>query len=263
MTAMSEVRVDDRDRVRWITLDRSESRNGLTPEVNRRIIEALAEVNGAPDLRAVVLAGAGGNFCSGLDLKTAGALLAGPEALRGDLRAYFHGLIRAVRALEVPSIAAIDGAAVGFGLDLSLAFDLRLASERARFSEVFARRGLMPDGGSTYHLPRLIGVGRALELMYTGDVIEAGEAHRVGLVNRLLPVDGFEAAVAELATRLAAGAPLALRAIKEAVYRGLDGDLDAALEREENGQIALLQSADVREGVAAFLQKRPPKFSGK
>ena len=257
---MDDVRVHDRERVRWITLDRPASRNGLTPAVNEKIIEALVDLG---ECRAVVLTGAGGNFCSGLDLSTAGPLLADPERLRGQLRGTFHGLIRAVRALEVPSIAAIDGPAAGFGFDLALVFDIRLASDRASFAEIFVRRGLMPDGGSTYHLPRLIGAGRALELMYTGDLIDAAEALRIGLVNRVLPGPELEGATRALAARLAAGPPLALRAIKQAVYRGLDGDLDAALEREEDGQMELLKSADVREGVAAFLEKRPPEFSGK
>jgi enoyl-CoA hydratase/carnithine racemase len=258
----AEVKVTDRRRVRWIELERPESKNGLTSEVNAAIIEALEGAASEPEVRAVVITGSRGNFCSGLDLKTAGALLESPESLRGDLGRYFHGLIRALRDLALPTIASIDGPAVGFGLDLALACDIRVASERATFGEVFVRRGLMPDGGSSFHLPRLVGLGRALELMYTGDVIGADEALRIGLINHLVPVEELGATAAGLAVKIAAGPPLALAQIKRAVYAGLAGDLDAALVREERGQLELLGSADVREGIAAFLEKRAPEFKG-
>lgn len=260
---MEGVRVSDRDRVRWIELHRPESRNGLTNQVNEAIIAALEEVGADPEIRAVVFTGGGGHFCSGLDLRSAAEVFAAPQPGWNALETHFHGLIRAVRALAVPSIAAVDGYAVGFGLDLALAFDIRLASDRARFGEIFVRRGLMPDGGSTFHLPRLVGVGRALELMFTGDVIDAAEALRIGLVNQVHEAGALEPAAAAFAGRLAAGPPMALARIKRAVYASLDGDLDAALEREASGQKELLASADVREGVAAFLTKRPPAFKGK
>lgn len=257
------VNVTDSDRVRWIELRRPDSRNALTVETNRLLIAALEGAAGA-GARAVVLAGADGNFCSGLDLKEAMRSGPRPNADRErDMRAYFHGLIRAIHAVEMPVVAAVDGAAVGFGCDLALACDLRLVSERARFGEIFVRRGLMPDGGATFSLPRLVGLGRALELMFTGDLIDGGEAVRIGLANRLLPSDGFAQAVREFAVRLASGPPLVLRMIKRAVYESLDGDLDAALDREAAGQLQLLASADFLEGVAAFLQKREPEFRGK
>ncbi|HYU15017.1 MAG TPA: enoyl-CoA hydratase-related protein [Candidatus Acidoferrum sp.] len=257
------VNVSDRDQVRWIELCRPESRNALTVETNRVLIAAL-EGAAAAGARTVVLAGAGGHFCSGLDLKD--AIRTGPRPpaeVERDMRAYFHGLIRAVRAVPAPVVAAVDGVAVGYGCDLALACDLRLVTERARFGEIFVRRGLMPDGGGTFTLPRLVGLGRALELMFTGDLVEGGEAVRIGLASRLLPTEGFEQAVREHAVRLAKGPPLVLRAIKRAVYESLAGDLDAALEREAAGQLQLLTSADFVEGVAAFLQKREPVFRGK
>ncbi|HWM87631.1 MAG TPA: enoyl-CoA hydratase-related protein [Kofleriaceae bacterium] len=257
------VHVTDRDNVRWIQLHRPESRNALTIEINRELIAALQGAVAA-GARAVVLSGASGHFCSGLDLKE--AMRTGPRSpadMEHDMRAYFHGLIRAVRAVEAPVVAAVDGPAVGFGCDLALACDLRLVTERAVFGEIFVRRGLMPDGGGTFSLPRLVGVGRALELMLTGDSISGGDAVRMGLANRLLPPEAFEGAVWEFAIRLAKGPPLVMRRIKRAVYESLHGDLDAALEREAVGQLELLGSADFLEGVAAFLQRREPKFSGK
>jgi enoyl-CoA hydratase/carnithine racemase len=261
---MSEqLRIIDRDRVRWIELDRPESRNGLTLEINAAIIEALAGAEASDETRVIAIAGAGGHFCSGLDLKDAmRAGPAAPDVLRDRMRTYFHGLIRAVRGTRKPTIAVVDGGAVGFGCDLALACDLRLLSERARFGEIFVKRGLMPDGGSTYTLPRIVGLGRALELMLTGDVIDAAEAHRIGLGNRVYPVAELEASAWAFATALAAGPPLVHQAIKAAVAAALDGDLDAALERELDGQIRLLQSADFFEGVSAFFAKRPPRFTG-
>lgn len=257
---MSEVHVELKDGVRWIELRRPESRNGLTVETNLAMIAALAE----PGARVAVIAGSGGHFCSGLDLKY--AMKMGPalaQDAEGNMRGAFHGLIRAIRNFEGPVIAAVDGPAVGFGCDMALACDLRLVSERGRFGEVFVKRGLMPDGGGTYSLPRLVGIGRALELLFTGDPVEAEEAVRIGLANRLLATDGFEAAVRGAAARLAEGPPIPYRHIKRAVYQGLEGDLDAALDREATGQLECLKSADFLEGAAAFLQKRPPTFRGK
>ncbi len=257
---MTEVHVELSDSVRWIELRRPESRNGLTVETNRAIIAALAE----PGARVAVIAGAGGHFCSGLDLKYAMKL--GPSLAQdaeGNMKGAFHGLIHAIRNFEGPVIAAVDGPAVGFGCDMALACDLRLVSERGRFGEVFVKRGLMPDGGGTFSLPRLVGVGRALELLFSGDQVDAAEAVRIGLANRVLPTDGFDAAVRDAAQRLAKGPPIPYRNIKRAVYDGLDGTLDAALDREAAGQLECLKSADFVEGAAAFLQKRDPTFRGK
>jgi enoyl-CoA hydratase/carnithine racemase len=258
---MSELHVVDRGAVRTITLDRPASKNGLTHEIGLSIVQAIT---GATSANVIVLAGANGNFCSGLDLKDAmtRGLQPGPE-LQQQMSESFHGIIRALRTCGVPTIAAVDGPAVGFGCDLALAFDLRIVSERATFGEVFVKRGLMPDGGSTFLLPRIVGLGRALELFYTGDVIDAKEAHRIGIANRIVPVADLESTVAAMADRFAAGPPLAFEALKNAVYDNLDeSSLARALDREADGQMQLLASQDFAEGVTAFLQKRDPKFRG-
>ena len=263
MSVEQEVVVTDREGVRWIELRRPESRNGLTVEVNRVFSRALAGAAEA-GARAVVLGGADGHFCSGLDLKD--AMRRGPrppEELERNMREDFHGLIRAVRALDMPVVAAVDGPAAGFGCDLALACDVRLVTERARFGEVFVKRGLMPDGGGTFFLPRLVGLSRALEMVLTGEMVEAEEAVRIGLASRLLPAEGFEEAVWSFAGRLAKGPPMVYRLVKRALYASFEGDLDAALEREATGQLQCLQSADFLEGVASFLQKREPKFTGR
>jgi enoyl-CoA hydratase/carnithine racemase len=254
----------DRGRVRWIILDRPASKNGLTVEVNQALLAALEAAAASDEVRAVALFGAGGSFCSGLDLRSAASGgQTSPEVLEANLRQYFHGLIRAVRACPKPVVAVVDGAAAGFGCDLALACDLRFCSDRARFGEVFVRRGLMPDGGGTFHLARIVGLGRALELLFTGELIDAAEAHRIGLANRVVPAAEVESAAGDYLARLAAGPPLVLRAVKQHVYGALSADLDAALENEARQQVRLLGSQDFFEGVAAFFQKRTPEFKGR
>jgi enoyl-CoA hydratase/carnithine racemase len=257
-----EVKVTDDAGVRWIALDRPESKNGLTDQVNQQIIDALDGAGREASLRCVVLTGRGGNFCSGLDLKAAASRTGGFDAAEDHMRKYFHGMIRAVRRVEKPVVALVDGAAVGYGADLAFTCDLRLGTERTRFGEVFVKRGLMPDGGGTFSLPRLVGVGKALELMFTGDMVSADEALRIGLVNKLLPSAEAEAQTWAFAKRLASGPPLVHAWIKRAVYAGLEAGFDAALENEVKGQMQLLRSKDFFEGVSAFFQKRDPKFIG-
>lgn len=258
---MTRLHVTDRGRVRTIALDGAASKNAVTREL---VAELAYAIYGATKANVIVLGGAGGAFCSGLDLEDAMArgFGSGPD-LRSQIAESFHAAIRALRTCGVPTIAAVDGPAVGFGCDLALACDLRIVSERARFGEVFVRRGLMPDGGGTFLLPRIVGLGRALELFFTGDVIDAEEALRIGLANRLVPSAELEQRVQELADRLAAGPPLAHRAIKNTVYDNLDeASLSRALEREADGQMQLLASKDFEEGMTAFLHKRDPKFTG-
>jgi enoyl-CoA hydratase/carnithine racemase len=255
-----EVHVTDQDGVRWIELARPSSRNALTVEVNQAIIAAI---EGAGEARVIVLGGAGGSFCSGLDLKE--AMKTGPRPpadLERDLRAYFHGLILAVRRAPQPTIAAVDGAAAGFGCDLALACDLRLLSDRAKFGEIFVKRGLMPDGGGTWLLPRIVGTGRALELLLTGDTVGAQRAYELGIGNKLWPEAEFHASAWAFARELAKGPPRVHRLVKRAVHDSADGPLEAALDREAVGQLECLGSKDFLEGVAAFLGKREPKFTG-
>ncbi len=256
-----DLRVEDRGAVRWLTLDWAESKNGLTEDTVRAITAALA----LPDaIRAVVITGANSAFCSGLDLKEAmrRGLQVGP-ALETGLREGFHGAIKAIARCDRPTIAAVDGAAAGFGCDLALACDLRIVSDRAFFGEIFVRRGLMPDGGGTWLLPRIVGTGRALEMLLLGDRVTAEDAYRIGLANKIVAHAELAAEVGAIAARLAAGPPMVYRLVKESVYAGLSGDLDAALDREATGQLKLLASDDFREGVTAFLEKRDPRFQGR
>jgi len=248
--------------VALLRLNRPESLNALDGALVAALGAALERASGDPAVRVIVLTGEGGAFCSGADLKEALRDLDAGVAL-GDRLEGFQKNIRLIVEAPQPVLAAVDGAAVGFGADLALACDLRLLSERGYFEEKFVAIGLMPDGGGTFHLPRLIGLGRALEALLLGERIDARRALELGMSSRVLPPSELLDATLALAERLAAAPPLALAAIKRATRASLDGSLSDALAREASGQTALLKSADLREGVAAFAGKRKPQFSGK
>ncbi len=250
--------VEDKDGVRWVKLHRPDSRNGLTPDTAAGIGEAFASAADDPAVRVSVLFGEGGAFCSGLDLKSVGGM---PENIGKELKK-FHAGVKGVYRLMKPTIAAIDGAAAGFGADLALACDVRIGSPRARLGERFVRIGLVPDGGGTFMLPRLLGPSLAYDLIYSGRMVESDEMLRIGLLGQLIKDDNFQDAVHAIAATMAKGPPLAYAAAKRALQAGL-GDFDAALQREGDSQLKLLQSQDFMEGIAAFLEKREPNFQGK
>ncbi|MCC6995048.1 MAG: enoyl-CoA hydratase/isomerase family protein [Deltaproteobacteria bacterium] len=263
---VADVTTRDDGRVRVVTMYRPSSRNGLTLDMTTEIADAIDAAAKDDAVRALVLWGEGGAFCSGLDLKAAVAVGAGqsaPEQIRERMKRHFHRMIRSVRACEKPVIALVDGPAAGFGCDLALACDLRVVSQRARFGEIFVKRGLIPDGGGSFTLPRLIGLGRALELMMTGDIIDSAEAHRLGIANKVVPDADILAAGLAFAHKIAAGPPLVLRLVKQLCYGAQDASFDQALDAEVEGQIKCLNSADFIEGMTAFFAKRPPEFSGK
>ncbi|HEX3853938.1 MAG TPA: enoyl-CoA hydratase-related protein [Polyangiaceae bacterium] len=246
--------------VATLIMNRPKTKNALDPELLEALGSGLREVAADDSVRAVVLTGAGDAFCSGADLKGAlGDLEAGADL--GPRIEKFHALIRAIVAAPKPFIAAVRGPAVGFGADLALACDLRVLARDAYIQEKFVAIGLMPDGGGSFWLPRLVGLGRALEFLLLGTRIDAPLALSLGLANRV--ADDERAEARALAAALAAGPPLALAAIKAAVRDSANAAIDAALEREKRGQTALLASQDFREGVAAWSSKRAPSFQGK
>lgn len=260
-----ELLVSTQGAIRVLAMNRPQTKNGLTLELLSGLVEELKAAGSDETIRAVVLTGRGEAFSSGLDFRAAMHLIqaGGPdfaEQTEHRMRNHFHAAIRALTSLSKPVIAFLDGVAAGFGCDLALACDLRVGTKRSRFGEIFIKRGLMPDGGGTYTLPRLIGLGRAFEMMLTGDIVEAEEAQRIGLLNRIVDSEADAMAFAE---RIAAGPPLVMAEIKHALYAGLGNTFDAALENEVRGQLKLLRSQDFIEGVSAFLMKRPPQFSGK
>lgn len=252
-----------KDRVKWVRFNRPEIRNAIGLESADL---AREEIENAPQqgARVVVLSGSGGSFCSGADLKALAPHMGELTGVGDVLRKHYHPLVKAIAGLPLPVIAAVDGAAAGIGSDIALACDMRLASQRAFFCEVFVNISLIPDGGGTFTLPRLVGLGRALEMAMSGRRVGAEEAHAWGLVNHVYSVDTFEDQVQEFAVQLAEKAPLSIARSKAAMRSALDaGTLDEALEREADLQGELFTSQDFQEGVAAFLQKRPPKFQGK
>ncbi|HWP06579.1 MAG TPA: enoyl-CoA hydratase [Polyangiaceae bacterium] len=251
-----------RGKVALLRLNRPESLNALDRTLVDALGDALEKASADPDVRAIVLSGEGGAFCSGADLKEALRELDAGLSL-GERLASFQKSIRTIAGAAQPVIAAVDGPAVGFGADLALACDIRVLSERAYFEEKFVAIGLMPDGGGTFHLPRLLGFGRALELLLLGERIDARRALELGLTSRVLPPGEHLEAALTLATRLAEGPPLALAAIKRATRASVDGTLSDALAREAEGQAELLASEDLREGVAAWMAKRKPSFNGR
>lgn len=252
--------VEKEGSVATLIMNRPKTKNALDPELLHALGAGLADVAADASVRAVVLTGAGDAFCSGADLKGAlGDLDAGNDL--GPRIAQFHTLIRAIVHAPKPFIAAVHGPAVGFGADLALACDLRVLAPSAYIQEKFVAIGLMPDGGGSYWLPRLVGIGRALEFLLLGTRIDAPQALELGLCNRVASDPRAEAQ--GIAAQLAAGPPLALAAIKSAVRESAIGGIEAALEREKAGQTALLGSSDFREGVGAWTEKRAATFSGK
>ncbi|WP_399037309.1 enoyl-CoA hydratase/isomerase family protein [Streptomyces sp. ASQP_92] len=265
--------------VSWITLNRPEAMNAITPDQRERIISLLDAASADPAVRAVVITAVGKGFCAGADLRGASAPAPAPapasapasspatdERVAGDvartIRRGAQRLISAVLDCEKPVIAAVNGTAAGLGAHLALACDLVLAAESARFIEVFVRRGLVPDGGGAYLLPRLVGPQRAKELMFFGDALGAADAARMGLVNRVVADAELGATAKEWAERLAAGPTRALALTKHLVNASLDADRSSAFAAESWAQEINMTTRDANEGVAGFVARRTPKYRG-
>jgi 2-(1,2-epoxy-1,2-dihydrophenyl)acetyl-CoA isomerase len=258
------------DGVLWITLNRPEAANAITPDQRDRLIVLLAEASERVEVRAVVIASTGKHFCTGADLRHSrpgpdrpeGA----PDRIAGDiarmLRDGAQRMVAAVLDCEKPVIAAVNGTAAGIGAHLALACDLVVAAEGARFIEVFVRRGLVPDGGGAYLLPRLVGLQKAKELMFFGDDLPAPEAATLGLVNRVVPADALDATVAEWAKRLATGPTRSIGLTKRLLNRSLESDRTTAFAEEAAAQELNMGTHDANEGVAAFVERRDPTYRG-
>ena len=251
--------IDTSDGVLTVTLNRPERKNAVDAGMWRGLLETFRKAADSEEVRVVVVTGAGGAFCAGADL-------ADPEAASTHQLVrmrQIHSVALALHRLPQPSIAKVDGVAVGAGCNLALGCDLVVASDRARFSEIFAKRGLSLDFGGSWLLPRRIGLHRAKELAFFGDVIDAAEADRIGLVNRVVPVSELDAFVDEWARRLAAGPPLALAVSKSLLDDSVEMSLTEALDREGAAQAMNIMSADGREALGAFLERREPNFKGR
>ncbi|MCX5198578.1 enoyl-CoA hydratase-related protein [Streptomyces sp. NBC_00249] len=241
--------------------------NALTWDQRERVIALLADASADPDVRAVVITATGKGFCAGADLRGSPAQPAAGDRVAGDvarmIRQGAQRLITAVLDCEKPVIAAVNGTAAGIGAHLALACDLVIAAEPARFIEVFVRRGLVPDGGGAYLLPRLLGPQKAKELMFFGDAVPATEAARLGLVNTVVPAEELEATARTWAERLAQGPTRALALTKQLVNASLDSDRATALAAEATAQELNMTTADANEGVASFVERRTPKYTGR
>jgi 2-(1,2-epoxy-1,2-dihydrophenyl)acetyl-CoA isomerase len=248
--------------VSYVTLNRPEVLNALTPGQRDRLICLLASASADPDVRAVVLTGTGRGFCAGADLRGTPAAAAPGDVAR-TIRLGAQRLIAAVLDCEKPVIAAVNGTAAGIGAHLAFACDLVLAAESARFIEVFVRRGLVPDGGGAYLLTRLLGPQRAKELMFFGDALGAADAERLGLVNRVVPDQELDKTAREWATRLATGPTRSLALTKQLVNASLDSDRATAFAAEAAAQEINMTTADAQEGVASFVERRSPEYRGR
>ncbi len=250
------------DDIATVTLDRPEELNALSGTMRDDLHQAIAKSLGRA--RVLVITGAGKAFCSGGDVKVMTELRrrGDTEALR-QLMESGRRVVELLRELPLPTVAAINGVAAGAGLSLALACDLRIASSDARLGATFSRVGLHPDWGGSFFLPRLVGTGMACEMIFTGRMLSAEEALRVGLVNRVVEDDEFPDRVLELARELVAAPPQAVRFAKEAIYDAVGASLDQMLDYEEEAQTACFESEDSLEGFTAFAEKRPPRFKGK
>lgn len=256
---MAYVVSEDRGPVRWMTLTAPDRKNAVPTAGWAEIADAASDFE-ASTARVLVITGTGEDFCAGADLGDE------PSTSSADNAARMRRSTRAAMALHrlsKPTVAAVDGVAVGAGMNLAIGCDVVVASTRARFSEIFVKRGLTVDFGGSWLLPRLVGMARAKELALTGRMVDADEALAIGLVGRVVDPGELVAVATEIAGELAAGAPLAQRMIKLGLDRSWTMTFEQAIALEEQTQALLLGSEDRVEGVQAFFEKRPPKFRGR
>ena len=257
---MADLRVETADGVATVTLDRPDALNALTIPLKEALIATFTALAADPQVQAIVLTGAGRAFCAGQDLKE--RLEPGAPPLDVELRDRYNPLVRAIREAPQPVIAAVNGVAAGAGASIAFACDLRIAAESARFVLAFAGIGLIPDSGATWTLQRLVGASKAAEIALLNEPLSAEEAARIGLVSRVVPATDLVASARAFALRLAAQSPGALARTKRALQAGATSTFEEALELEATLQGEAGAQPDHAEGIAAFIEKRPPRFGG-
>ncbi len=259
-----ELRLEKAEGVAVMTLNRPKRLNALTMKMMREFDKLFRELQEDDDVRVLIITGAGEGFCAGADVDSLTSITQlGSDLPRQERLQAIGAFALLLYNLEKPVIAAVNGVAAGAGVSIALLSDIRIASEKARFTMAFVRRGLIPDCGATFLMPRLLGAAKSFELMYTGDIIDAREAERVGLVNKVVPHDRLMDEATVLAKRLAKGPPLALAQIKRAVHSGLMNDLEQQLYFESYAQNFCAGTEDLKEGVSSFVEKREPQFKGR
>jgi len=266
-----QILYEKQDGVATITLNRPERMNAFTDVMLTEWARALEDARVDRDVRAVIVTGAGRGFCAGADLKGGSGVAETAQAERAPsaadrrnwLRDGVHQVPRAVQLLDKPYIAAVNGAAVGAGMDMASMADIRIASEQAKFAMSYAKVGLIPGDGGAYFLPRLVGIAKALELIWTGDFIDAQEALRLGYVSKVVPGESLMDEALAFARRLAGGPAVAIQLAKRLVYRGLDASWHEAFEMAGQAMAIAQSTEDAREGPRAFVEGRQPKFQGR
>ncbi|HKZ78208.1 MAG TPA: enoyl-CoA hydratase [Pyrinomonadaceae bacterium] len=255
--------IDEQSGIVTITLNRPEKLNAFSGHMRRDLAEALEEAGSDRSVRVVVITGAGRAFCAGGDVAFMAELIERQDAEEfARLLGAAQRVITSIREMTKPVIAAINGPASGAGCNLALACDLRIASTNATFSQSFVKVGLHPDWGGTYFLPRLVTPNKACELFFLGEVIDAEEAWRLGIVNRVVKPEELNAVTQEFADRLRNAAAISIAAAKQAVYLSDAANLEEMLRYETETQMRCFASQDAREGIRAFLEKRASKFTG-
>lgn len=252
------------DGIATLTLNRPEKMNALNKDLAVALNESLGRITTDKTIHVVVITGAGRAFCAGGDLGAIGAGRKNNDTteLEPLLRAGMHAVLK-IRSMAQPVIASVNGAAAGAGMNIALAADIRIAAENASFGQNFIKVGLFPDYGGTYFLPQLVGPAKAAEMFYTGDMMDAQEALRLGIVNRVVAPAELASRTLELAQKIASAPAVSIRAMKNALFGSRKLELEKALDAEVDQQMKCFKSADCLEGIEAFFEKRPPQFQGK
>jgi len=252
---------EKKDGLAKITLNRPDVLNALDVNTLEELYGAVEDIESDISVRVVVITAMGRAFCTGADLT--GIASISPDKPRDYFLRLWNKVFSAIENISVPVIAAVNGMAYAGGLELVMVCDLAIASEDAKLSDQHANRGLVPGGGASQRLPRLIGIRKAKELLYTGDRIAPAEAERLGLINKAVPADKLEEATSEIVQKLVVKSPMALKAVKKLVNRGMESSLDSGLEMEMLAMTAHGTTEDFTEGVKSFLEGRPPAFPGR